>query len=63
VAITVVVVVVTANHYWMDGIVALALLAVASRLVRPRSPDPDDTEDADEAEGEPTVLPLRHGRR
>jgi hypothetical protein len=63
VAITVVVVVVTANHYWMDGIVALALLAVASRLVRPRSPEPDDTEDADEAEGEPTVLPLRHGRR
>jgi hypothetical protein len=36
VAVTVVVVIVTANHYWMDGLVALVLLAVATRLVRPR---------------------------
>ena len=35
VVVTVLVVVVTANHYWLDGIVALALLAVATRVVRP----------------------------
>jgi hypothetical protein len=34
VVLTVVVVVVTANHYWLDGVVALALLAVAIRIVR-----------------------------
>jgi hypothetical protein len=36
VALTVAVVVVTANHYWMDGGVAVILLAVASVVVRPR---------------------------
>ena len=35
VVVTVAVVVVTANHYWLDGIVALVLLAVATRIVRP----------------------------
>jgi hypothetical protein len=35
VVVTVLVVVVTANHYWLDGIVALALLTVAARIVRP----------------------------
>jgi len=35
VAVTVAVVVVTANHYWLDGIVALGLLALATRIVRP----------------------------
>jgi len=35
VVVTVAVVVVTANHYWLDGIVALVLLAVATRVVRP----------------------------
>ena len=39
VAVTVVVVIVTANHYWLDGIVALLLLAVATRVIRPRLPD------------------------
>jgi PAP2 superfamily protein len=33
--VTVLVVVVTANHYWLDGLVALVLLAVAVALVRP----------------------------
>ena len=35
VVVTVVVVVITANHYWLDGIVALVLLAVATQIVRP----------------------------
>ena len=35
VVVTVAVVVVTANHYWLDGIVALALLVAATRVVRP----------------------------
>jgi len=34
VLVTVLVVVVTANHYWLDGLVALALLAVVTRIVR-----------------------------
>jgi len=38
VVVTVVVVAVTANHYWLDGIVALALLAVATRIVGPPTP-------------------------
>jgi hypothetical protein len=50
-ALTTVVVVVTANHYWMDGIVAVALLAVASRIVRPKVP-------ADAEEPQPTALEL-----
>jgi hypothetical protein len=35
VVVTVLVVVVTANHYWLDGIVALALLALAATVLRP----------------------------
>ena len=46
VAVTAVVVIVTANHYWLDGVVALLLLAVVTRVIRPRLPD---------------VLPLPHG--
>jgi hypothetical protein len=33
-AITVVVVVVTANHYWLDGVVALLLLACVAMVIR-----------------------------
>jgi hypothetical protein len=40
VVLTVAVVVVTANHYWLDGIVALVLLAVAARVVRPAAGPP-----------------------
>ncbi|GAA2157420.1 phosphatase PAP2 family protein [Actinomadura napierensis] len=36
--LTIAVVVSTANHYWMDGIVVLALLAVAVLLLRPPVP-------------------------
>jgi hypothetical protein len=34
-AITVLVVVVTANHYWLDGVVALMLLGVATIVLPP----------------------------
>jgi hypothetical protein len=37
-AITVLVVVVTANHYWLDGAVALVLLAGAILVLRPPAP-------------------------
>jgi hypothetical protein len=37
--VTALVVVVTANHYWLDGIIALVLLAVATRIVRPPEPE------------------------
>ncbi|MGH3239117.1 MAG: phosphatase PAP2 family protein [Spirillospora sp.] len=39
-AMTVAVVVATANHYWLDGIVVLALLSVIVLLLRPPSPSP-----------------------
>jgi hypothetical protein len=35
VVVTFLVVVVTANHYWLDGVVALLLLAVAALFLRP----------------------------
>ena len=38
VVLTVLVVVVTANHYWVDGVVALVLLGVATLVVRPSAP-------------------------
>jgi len=56
-AVTVLVVVVTANHYWLDGVVALLLLAGAI-LVLP-GPGPDRKA---AAEGE-AVLHLPHGER
>lgn len=37
-AVTVLVVVVTANHYWLDGVVALTLLSVAILVIRPPGP-------------------------
>lgn len=55
VVVTVAVVVVTANHYWLDGVVALLLLAGALRLVGARPPSATAT-----ATGRP-VLPLERG--
>ena len=57
VAVTVLVVVVTANHYWLDGIVALLLLGAAVVVLGP----PGRT--ADEAPVEAPVLRLAHGDR
>ncbi len=37
--VTVAVVVATANHYWLDGIVVLALLSATVLLLRPPAPD------------------------
>ncbi len=37
-AVTVLVVVVTANHYWLDGVVALCLLGLAVLVIGPRGP-------------------------
>ncbi|MFA1544124.1 phosphatase PAP2 family protein [Actinomadura monticuli] len=37
-AVTIAVVVGTANHYWLDGVVVLALLAVGALLLRPPAP-------------------------
>ena len=55
--VTVLVVVVTANHYWLDGIVALVLLSLAVAVVRPpgraRNGDPEQ---------QPVLDPL-HGDR
>jgi hypothetical protein len=51
------VVVVTANHFWLDGIVVLLLLALVVRLVRARVPD-DVGATADRA-----VLRLNRGDR
>jgi PAP2 superfamily len=56
-AVTVLVVVVTANHYWLDGFVALILLAGAIMIL----PGPT-SERAAAAEGE-AVLHLPHGER
>jgi hypothetical protein len=55
--VTVVVVVVTANHYWMDGIIALALLGVATLLIRAPAGTPAGAQTA------PVVLHLPHGER
>jgi hypothetical protein len=57
VLVTVFVVVVTANHYWLDGIVAVMLLGVATALLLP----PPRAEV--EAEDEGAVLRLAHGDR
>jgi hypothetical protein len=53
--ITVFVVVVTANHYWLDGAVALLLLTGAITVLRPPAPEPNMP-----AEG-PAVLHLPDG--
>ena len=37
--VTVLVVVVTANHYWLDGVVALVLLAGVALVIRRPGPD------------------------
>jgi hypothetical protein len=55
--VTVAVVVVTANHYWLDGVVAVLLLAVAVAVL----PPPPSARAAAEDEG--AVLPLPHGDR
>ena len=39
-AVTVLVVVVTANHYWLDGVVALLLLAGVALVIRRPGPEP-----------------------
>jgi len=56
-AVTVLVVVVTANHYWIDGVVALMLLAAAALVIPPPSADRNTP-----AEGE-AVLHLPDGDR
>ena len=56
-AVTILVVVVTANHYWLDGAVALALLGMAVLVIRPRGPARNGS-----IEGSP-VLPLPGGDR
>ena len=56
-AVTVLVVVVTANHYWLDGVVALILLAAAVLVVRPCGPARNGPSEAS------PVLHLRHGDR
>lgn len=49
-ALTTVVVVITANHYWIDAVVGTAVVLVALRLTRPRTvrllPDDDGLPDA-----------------
>jgi hypothetical protein len=54
-AITVLVVVVTANHYWLDGIIALLLLGAAIIVLPPPKPNVP--------EAGPVVLHLPHGDR
>jgi multisubunit Na+/H+ antiporter MnhF subunit len=39
--VTMLVVVVTANHYWLDAAMALVLLAIAATVLRPPEPDPE----------------------
>ena len=56
-AVTVVVVVVTANHYWLDGVVALLLLAGVARVIRHPGPDRNSPAERD------AVLHLPHGDR
>ena len=56
-ALTILVVVVTANHYWLDGLVALALVGVAILVV----PKPTVSEEEPPLpEPEPVVLQLPH---
>ncbi len=55
--VTVLVVVVTANHYWLDGVVALVLLAGVALVIR--RPGPDRIAPAKKD----TVLHLPHGDR
>jgi hypothetical protein len=54
-AVTVLVVVVTANHYWLDGVVALMLLAGAVLVIR--CPEPERNAPAERD----AVLHLPHG--
>jgi hypothetical protein len=57
-ALTVLVVVVTANHYWLDGVVALVLLAAAIIIVGPPRPQPStqpSTQPAAELSTEPAA--------
>ena len=55
--VTVLVVVVTANHYWIDGVVALMLLAGVALVIRPPGPDRNTPAERD------AVLHLPHGDR
>jgi hypothetical protein len=54
-AVTVLVVVVTANHYWIDGMVALLLLSVVILVVPGPGPEPNASTDRK------AVLHLPHG--
>ena len=56
-AVTVLVVVVTANHYWIDWIVALMLLAGVALVIRHPGPDRNAPAERD------SVLQLPHGDR
>ncbi len=56
-AVTVLVVVVTANHYWLDGAVALLLLGGAALVIRRPEPARNTPSDRD------AVLHLPHGDR
>jgi hypothetical protein len=55
--LTVLVVVVTANHYWMDGVVALMLLGFATVVIRPPGESPM------RGQAVPVVLPMPYGER
>ena len=56
-AVTVLVVVVTANHFWLDGVVALMLLACVALVIRHPGPDRNTPAESD------SVLHLPHGDR
>ena len=56
-AVTILVVVVTANHFWLDGVVALMLLACAALVIRHPGPDRNTPSERD------SVLHLPHGDR
>ena len=58
--VTVLVVVVTANHYWLDGVVALILLTAAILILPgPATAEPGRKAPADQD----AVLHLPHGER
>jgi hypothetical protein len=56
-ALTVLVVVVTANHYWMDGVIAVTILGFATLVIRPPA------ETSMRAQAGPVVLPMPCGER
>jgi hypothetical protein len=58
--LTTLVVVVTANHYWLDGVVALALLALAAHVFK--VPEPSASGGAGPL-SPPRALPVRSAAR